>query len=105
MAKSGRKRTVQGSLVDAARTSVEGVRILAESAASTAAKAATGAVLEAVKGARRLVAVPKPRRKRKSKPAGQKAGRRARRRPAGRKSVRRATARKPVRRKRPRRSR
>src|SRR5262249_49185706 len=43
------------TVVDAAKTSAEGVRTLAGDAANSIAKAATGTVLSAVKGARRLV--------------------------------------------------
>ena len=66
------------------------------SAANTVAKAATGTALKAVRGARRLVAVRKPRKKRKT--SARKST--ARRRPAARKPAARKTKRGTARRKR-----
>jgi hypothetical protein len=53
----------------------EGAASLAAGAAHTVAKAATGTALKAVRGARRLVAVPKKRRKVKRKAVSRGAGR------------------------------
>ncbi len=55
MAKQGIVTTAQDTIVDTAKAGATGVRSLAGSVADAAAKMATGTVLKAVKGARRLV--------------------------------------------------
>lgn len=67
MAKKRKNRQAPITVVGAARMSAEGVRTLAESAADAASRAAFGAVLQAIKGARRLVGVTPAKRKTKRK--------------------------------------
>jgi hypothetical protein len=70
MAKRGVVGAAADTVVSAAKTSAEGVRLLAGDAASSVAKAATGAVLGAVKGAQRLVRGKPVRRKTKRRAKG-----------------------------------
>ena len=80
MAKKGIITAAANTISGAARTGVE----VAGSAANSMAKVATGAALTAVRGARRLVAVKKPRRRRK--PVARKARKTARRKTVARRA-------------------
>jgi hypothetical protein len=72
MAKNGIVTTTQHAITDVARTGIEGARAIAGSAVDAAALAATGTVLKAVRGARKMVAVPKKRRSPKRRAAARR---------------------------------
>ena len=72
MARKGIITLTTDTVTGAARTGVE----VAGSAANSVAKAATGAALTAVRGARRLVAVDKPKRRKAKARKAKKAARR-----------------------------
>jgi hypothetical protein len=60
------------TIVDAAKTTAEGVSTLVGNAAEAVTKAATGATLAAVRRARKLVAVKRPKRKAAAKKVAKK---------------------------------
>ena len=66
MAKRSIVTATQNAIADVTRIGIDNAATLAGNAAEAVASTATGAMLSAVRAARRFVAVPKPRRKKKT---------------------------------------